>query len=109
MLPKQKRIPRDSFGRILSLGLLQNSPHFLLRTISAPKEGYAALVSKKVAQSAVDRNRVRRRVYAVIRVLLPQIKKTSHTVISAKQGANKITFAVLQSEIEELFHKARLM
>jgi len=109
MLPKHKRISRDSFKLILIQGQLFHSPHFLLRTINSPKEGYATLVSKKIARGAVDRNRIRRRIYAVLRSLVVQIKKPTNIIISAKPGALKISFLEQEKEITQLLRTARII
>lgn len=42
---------------------------------SKNKKRFAVVVSKKVLKSAVGRNRIRRRVYELIRAELPKIKK----------------------------------
>lgn len=42
---------------------------------------FAAVVSKKVLKSAVRRNRLRRRIYEIIRLELPHLKKDQDVVI----------------------------
>lgn len=43
---------------------------------------FAVIVSKKVHKSAVKRNRVRRRLYEIVRHMLPQIEPTQDFVIT---------------------------
>lgn len=109
MLPKHKRISKDSFKSILLKGTMYHADHFTLRTLPSEKEGFAVLVSKKVAASAVDRNRIRRRVYSLLRDLLPQIKASSKNVISAKVGAKSLSFESQKEEVLKLLQKARLI
>ncbi|MFO0718600.1 MAG: ribonuclease P protein component [Candidatus Paceibacterota bacterium] len=109
MLPKNKRISKDSFKSILLKGTLYHSENCTLRILPSEKEGFAVLISKKVAKSAVDRNRMRRRVYSVVRDLLPNIKTTSKNLISLKTGAKKLSFDLQKEEITKLFKKARLI
>ncbi len=109
MLPKQKRITKDSFKSILLKGALYHADYFTLRTIPSEKEGFAVSVSKKVAKGAVDRNRIRRRAYSVIRSLLHQIKSNSMSILSAKSNAKDISFGSTREDIEKLLKKARLI
>lgn len=109
MLPKNKRISKDSFKSILLKGIPYHATNFTLRTLPSEKEGFAVLVSKKVAKSAVDRNRIRRRVYSLLRDVLPNIKIVSKNIISAKSGAKDLTFERQKEEIVGLFKKARLI
>ena len=43
---------------------------------------FAIIVSKKIHKSAVKRNRVRRRLYEIVRHILPEIKQTQDFVIT---------------------------
>jgi ribonuclease P protein component len=54
---------------------------------------FAVVISKKVLKSAVRRNRVRRRLYEVIRLELPKLKSASDIVVM-----------IFSSEVETLPH-----
>jgi ribonuclease P protein component len=65
---------------------------------------FSAIVSKKVAKTAVERNRIRRRVYAVLEKLtLPPL----HALVMVKKPLNDITPSDLLKEIENLLAKVR--
>ncbi len=106
MLPSKKRISKDSFKSILVGGTVIHSPNFTLRTVSSSVEGYAVLVSKKVAPQAVLRNKIRRRVYSIIHKASPFIKKTAKNIISAKAGVKNLSFSATQEEVFQLLKKA---
>lgn len=108
MLPKSKRISKEFIQPVLQKGVVYHSPHFLLRTVAAPAEAYAVLVSKKVAAGAADRNRIRRRIYSFIRETLPRVTKTTHTIISAKPGAQTLSNTATVLELKGLLEKAHL-
>lgn len=60
------------------------SSMFVIKYSKNPRRAdsrFAVVVSKKVLKSAVGRNRVRRRLYEVIRHELPKLK-TSHDVVA---------------------------
>ena len=102
MLPKHKRIPREDFGPLLASRIFVHSPHFTLRV--APGRGLAAVsVSKKVSKKAVERNRVRRRVYSVLKDLLPS---RGLYLFVAKSGAVSAKGEALQHEIRNLLKEA---
>lgn len=87
-------------------GKLFHSIHFLLR--KAPLEGKALFgvsVSKKISKRAVVRNTVRRRAYAALRPLVPQIGAGVY-LFSAKPGADKVKGAFLAAELAELLKKS---
>lgn len=109
MLPKNKRISKDSFKTILQKGTSYHTENFTLRVLPSEKEGFAVLVSKKVAKGAVDRNRIRRRVYSVLRDSLLHIKAKSKNIVSAKDGAKQLSFESQKEEINRLLKKARLI
>ncbi len=109
MLPKNKRISKDSFKTLSLQSQVFHSPHWTLRSIPSSVEGFAVLVSKKVAPKAVLRNRIRRMVYSFVGTVLSDIKKPAKNIISAKSGAGLLSFEVQKEEILELFKKAGLL
>jgi ribonuclease P protein component len=76
MLPKNRRIPRKMFPLLSNGGKVFKNNVFLLRL--APGIGKEARfcfsVSKKIAKSAVVRNRLRRTGYRLLQKYLPEIK-----------------------------------
>ena len=69
----------------------------------------AVVVSKKVAKSAVERNRIRRRLYEVIRVnfdLVP--RKMDYIFVVYTKDALKMPFGELESLMGELVAEAKV-
>jgi ribonuclease P protein component len=66
------------------------------------------VVSKKVAMTAVVRNRMRRQTYEVLRTLLPQVTPPILLVCVAKKEARGMTTAMLARELESLFLKKKV-
>jgi ribonuclease P protein component len=104
MLPKKKRLTRALFKPLLSARALTHSLHFWLKASPAEAFRLGVSVSKKVAKSAVVRNRVRRRVYSAVEKLEEAPDPAIYLVV-AKAGAEKLGGAGLISELEELFKK----
>ncbi len=66
MLKKKERLTRKEFDRSFSVGKRIHSP-FLQLVYEAGRQFHGSVVvGKKVAKKAVDRNRMRRRIYAIV-------------------------------------------
>lgn len=73
MLARRYRLTKqDHVPGILKGGKLKRNPHFVLRFRTNEKghPRFSVIVSQKVLPKAVDRNRLRRRVYEIIRLEL---------------------------------------
>jgi ribonuclease P protein component len=69
MLKKTQRLGRKEFADVFKKGKRQPLPLFLVVSdVSLQKSGIAVVVSKKVAKTAVLRNKIRRRVYEAARL-----------------------------------------
>ena len=58
------------FGQYFRSGTRQHTKHLTIITAPAPARKVAVVAGKKVAKSAVRRNQLRRRAYAVLRAAL---------------------------------------
>lgn len=106
MLPKRNRIPRAEFKAILGSRRFAHSTHFSLRVAPAAGTPRAAVsVSKKVSKSAVVRNGVRRRAYAVLESELGGLSSGLY-LFSAKPGAQKLRGTELAGELRSLLKQA---
>lgn len=67
---------------------------------------FSVVISKKILKSAVDRNRVRRRVYEAIRLELPNFKQNLDClfIINTKDVAS-LPFSEIQTIIRDLLSK----
>ena len=64
--------------------------------------------SKKVAKTAVVRNKLRRRGYSAIAPLLPQLPQKSLILISYSSAWTDGTIAEMTAELDQTFQKAGL-
>ena len=82
-------------------------PSFSLRVTSADTAKLIISVSKKVAKKAVTRNKIKRRVRAVFRNLISDLKPGSYLII-AKSGAESLKSKELESELKSLVVSRKL-
>lgn len=83
-----------------------------LRLIPLPtkeKTRIAVIVSKKVAQTAVARNRIRRRIYAACHPLLPHLRDGYLCLIYPRREAGALSAHTLASAIQKLCQSAGLL
>jgi ribonuclease P protein component len=78
--------------------------HFSLRVSPSSHTEMIISVSKKVAKKAVVRNLIKRRVRAVMRGFLPDLKPASYLLI-ALSGAQEVKGQALREELAQLFKK----
>ena len=107
MLPKKKRLTRALFKPLLNAREQAHSPHFWLRATPADSPRLGVSVSKKVAKSAVVRNRIRRRVYAEIPRLNFNLLP-AHYLVIAKVGAANLKGNSLSQELGALLRRIRV-
>ncbi len=122
MIPKNQRISRENFEIIMKKGGLTNSGLFSLRFLKnlpaqdrTDLEGpentthFSVVVSKKVAKTAVLRNKIRRRGYSVLGKMRKSLNNPYFIILFAKKGAEKATFAETEAQILEILKKAKLV
>ncbi|HEX8390543.1 MAG TPA: ribonuclease P protein component [Candidatus Saccharimonadales bacterium] len=84
MLHRRNRFHgRGSLRYVHRAGQTSRNRHLLLRFVPNLKRRHsrvAVVVGKKVAKSAVTRNRIRRRIFEIIRLHLPEIP-TGHDLV----------------------------
>ena len=96
---------RREFQSIQRRGRRRHSPHFIVISIerssaTAPRLGIT--VSRTVGNSVV-RNRVKRRVRELFRVIRPRLSAAVDFVVIAKPGAGELTSAVSVAELSAAF------
>lgn len=70
----------------------------------------AVVVSKKVSKSAVLRNRIRRRIYEIVRNLEPQISKSYDMVVTVyNENLRDMPTAELASLVRSQLQQARIL
>lgn len=85
---------------------------FTMKFIHNPRRQHsrvAVVVSKKVLKKAVGRNRIRRRVYEILRHELPLIKGSYDIVcIVSSPEVREMEFEALRGQIKEMLSDANL-
>lgn len=101
MLTKKKRLTRIQFDSAFSKGRRIHSP--LLQVIVAQSHSFhgAVVVGKKVYKKAVDRNTLRRQLYAIVYQFSKSNNVTTKTFITiTKPAITKATKQEIRSELE---------
>lgn len=102
MLKKKERLTKKEFDRFFSSGKRIHSPLFTL--LYTPDESFhgAVVVGKKIHKKAVDRNRLRRRLYSA---LYKEVKDTDTKgvfIVLTKPGAVGLDFSLLRLAISDI-------
>ena len=78
MLSQKNRFHgHGSLKYLYKKGISVRSPHITIKYTHNPRRKnsrYTVVISKKVVKSAVRRNRIRRRVYEIVRLEMPTLK-----------------------------------
>lgn len=89
------------------------SRFFTVKAITNPRRStsrFSVVVSKKVHKSAVGRNRIRRRIYEIIRLELPHITTHQDVAVIVTSGeVMALPHDELASSLRELFAQAHLI
>lgn len=117
MLPKKQRIPKALVGNLFLRGKSLPSPHFLFKfekiesghELVSSDSRFVVSISKKVAPTAVLRNRTRRRVYSALHKLVPNVRSGYLIGFSVKKGGEQISYEAIVPEIKNLLSKAGLL
>lgn len=98
--------------RVYRHGRPTRSNMFSLHALAGDKvknSKVAVVVSRKVHKSAVKRNRIRRRIYELVRPRLTELKQPTEIVITVYQAeVAEMPAGELESAVDLLFKKARL-
>lgn len=101
-----------SLSYVYRKGRIERSRLFIVRMTPnrfRDKSRFAVVVSKKTHKSAVGRNRIRRRVYELIRQELPHISRAYDVVIHVKSAeAISLPHQQMQQELTDLFRQLHL-
>ena len=84
-------------GRLMGIMLIQNSE---FRIQNFPKAGI--IVSKKLSNKAVIRNKLKRRLRAALQGILPEIHSGKHLVVLPNRRALEVSVADLEEELKFL-------
>ena len=105
MLDKTLRLRKGDFDLLLKDGRTLSCPLLSVRFARFPRKAVAVSVSKKVAPLAVDRNRGRRRVYAILRKNWGLIPSKTAIGFSLRKECLKASPTDLEQEIVSILKK----
>ncbi len=110
MLPKSHRLNSGEVEEVMSKGRSVFGDFFLVKILqnNTPGVKISAIAPKKAFQTAVERNKVRRRIYSAI--LHKNFTKNSFLIaIVANRKALTVNIKDLSSEIEQIFVKGGIL
>ena len=113
MLPKKFRLSREEFKQVMSDGQMVPGRLMGVLILRAKGEGRRAkelskaglIVSKKLSNKAVVRNKLKRRLRAALQSILPEIHSGLHLVVLPNRRALETTVEELKNEICHLIIK----
>ena len=94
MLKSNERMTRQEFSAVFKEGQRTHTPFFQVIYIPQRDRKVAVVVSKKVAKSAVRRNELRRRLYA----LFEKLTMVGHYIVLVKPSLGTLTKTKQQDE-----------
>lgn len=100
MFAKNERLQRALFTEYFTTGRRFHTDLLTLIYVKAVPCKVAVVVGKKVSKKAVDRNRIRRRLYAALKVYLQENKiTTGGYIVIAKPHTLTVPRITLKSEV----------
>jgi len=125
MLKSIHRLSTKQFMEVMEKGRIHTSPLFVVRvlqglpsrsrsTLTEPRAqtsqtgGISAVAPKKVAPTAVLRNKTRRRIYEAAAPLRSSILSGNSMIIFAKKEAVQADLKEMAADLKNLFLKAKI-
>ncbi len=102
MISTKSRVPRQLIAYILKKGNSYKSPLFLVRYVKNDKHfsRYRAIISKKLLRGAVERNKLRRQIYEIIRTKDPgETSNPQDIILIPKKNVLTRTFQQIEEDI----------
>jgi ribonuclease P protein component len=103
MFTRQQHLSRIEVEEVVKKGQQAYvGPFFNMRCLKASEQKWTVSVSKKVAKTAVARNKIRRRLYSVFYTLTSNTAHTkpikAHILVVVKSDISSIPFVKVQEE-----------
>lgn len=112
MLAKQNRLRlKRDFEKVFKQGkgFRQNFLFLKMMENDLSETRFGFIVSKKISNKAVIRNKIRRQLREIVRNQLSQIKKGLDIVLVVLPEIKNKEFQEIEQTVNELFKKARIM
>ena len=113
MLPKKIRLTTSLFDQVFKTGKVRRGRSFWARSFLLPAglpSRYAVAVSKKVAPTAVLRNKIKRIVYRAIETLGGDIlngQPSCMIIFGVKKDISDVPFAEIVQEVKNLLNLSK--
>jgi ribonuclease P protein component len=109
MFKKSSRIEKKDISNVIKEGVAYHSPSFTLKKLKNSSNAtlFAVIVSKKVAKTAVSRNKNKRRVRECVKKQIHNIPQGNFYIIMLKKDLKETVFEDVKNEIRELFAKLK--
>lgn len=104
MPPKHERLSVAEFSAVFARGVRTRGKYMSLIYHPSPVGKCAVAVPKRVLKTAVERNRLRRRLYHAL-TTAPFYPPEGSVIVLASPAAPDATFAALGTELRALFGK----
>lgn len=106
MLPKKKRVTKNTFQTIMGKGSIISGSFFVLHCLKQDFPEYAFVVPKKIAKTVVKRNSLRRKGYNILR--LYDLKSFAGIFFYKKEALNA-SLTEIEKDIDFLLKKAKII
>ena len=114
MLKSIHRLSTKQFMEVMEKGRIYTSPLFVMRVLDqglplrSTLAGISAVAPKKILPTAVKRNRMRRQIYEAVRPFITTLKPGVSAIIFAKKETISASFETIQTDLKQLFLKAKI-
>ena len=109
MLPRRNRLSRREFTRVAQSRMVVGGELGSLRAALFPDPPrFSVVISKKVAKSAVARNRLRRRIYAILHKSAAASSRPVAGIWYLSKGAETLSAGALEEAVSDMLEAAWL-
>jgi ribonuclease P protein component len=108
MLPQENRLKKKKdFEKVFKMGKGYREDFLFLKTTknNLKESRFGFIVSKKISNKAVIRNKIKRRLRAIIQKKIPRMKKGMDIVIVTLPGIEDKSFQEIEKNVNKIFAK----
>lgn len=112
MLPVRDRLRRRrDFARVYKTGQTHHAGIMSVKAMPNHREGsrLAVVVSTKISKKAVVRNRIRRRIMALIREMWPQVAPGYDIIVIVRQDIHRAPIAEIREALTRCLKALRVL
>ena len=112
MLPKQHRLKKKKdFEKVFKEGKGLKEDFLILKFMknNLKNSRFGIMVSQKISKKAFIRNKIKRRIKALIHLKLPKIKESLDLVFIALSGLENQDFWEIEATIDKIFTRAKIL